>query len=183
MAAWRRGGVECFVREACAAWGRYGARAAAGLAALAPQLPPGDLHPALDFLLGAGLADGAQSVRDGMVAAGEFRFFRLAVPRFLSRPLCGMVKRAPRHGVGPLPPPPHTHTAGVALVDAHGAAASASMLPLLEGYLESGAAAQSGRSELQYDAVRQGVVVLLGTLARHLDPASPKVRQTGVSGA
>lgn len=33
----------------------------------------------------------------------------------------------------------------------------------------------AGLSESEYDAVRGGAVVFLGTLARHLDPENPKV--------
>ena len=35
----------------------------------------------------------------------------------------------------------------------------------------------AGLSESEYDAVRGGAVVFLGTLARHLDPENPKVKE------
>lgn len=59
----------------------------------------------------------------------------------------------------------------MALVDAHGADHAAQMLPLFEGYLEE----QAVENEALYDRIRQGAVVFLGTLARHLEPGSPKV--------
>ena len=65
--------------------------------------------------------------------------------------------------------------AGVAIVDAAGLPAAPTMLPLFESYLER-KAASGGLSEEQYDYVRQGAVVFLGTLARHLDPGNPKVK-------
>ena len=63
---------------------------------------------------------------------------------------------------------------GVALVDAHGGQHSAPMLALFERYLDGPAAA--GADEDTYDRVREGLVVLLGTLARHLPPQDPKAR-------
>ncbi len=53
----------------------------------------------------------------------------------------------------------------------HGKEHFQTMLPLFEGYLD-----KASGDEGSYDAVRQGVVVFLGTLARHLDPTNPKVR-------
>jgi hypothetical protein len=110
--------------------------AAAALAALAPALPPPAAAAALEFLLGAGLADPAPDVRAAMVAAG------------------------------------------VAVVDAAGAGGAGALLPALEARLDRAAAgaAAAALSEAEYDGVRQGVVVLLGALAAHLDPAEPKVR-------
>ena len=58
----------------------------------------------------------------------------------------------------------------MALVDAHGAESSIEMLPLFESYLEK----QAVESEEVYDRIRQGAVVFLGTLARHMEPGSPK---------
>ncbi|KFM25643.1 Translational activator GCN1 [Auxenochlorella protothecoides] len=63
--------------------------------------------------------------------------------------------------------------AGVALVNAHGKHAAATMLPLFE---ETLARKSPGLSEEQSDYMRQGVVVLLGTLARHLPAENPKIR-------
>jgi hypothetical protein len=59
-------------------------------------------------------------------------------------------------------------------VDAHGGQHSAPMLALFERYLDGPAAA--GADEATYDRVREGLVVLLGTLARHLPPQDPKAR-------
>jgi hypothetical protein len=64
--------------------------------------------------------------------------------------------------------------AGEAVVDSQGADHAQRLMPLFEGYLEQGGAS-AGMDEDRYDHVRQGAVVFLGTLARHLDPADPKV--------
>ena len=60
---------------------------------------------------------------------------------------------------------------GMALVAKHGAGHTANMLAVFEGYLE----ARDVADEASYDRVREGVVVLLGTLAQHLDAEGPKV--------
>ena len=62
--------------------------------------------------------------------------------------------------------------AGVALVDEHGAGQAKTMLAQFEAYLEN----QASSDEELFDRVREGVVVLLGTLARHMDPQDAKVR-------
>jgi hypothetical protein len=64
--------------------------------------------------------------------------------------------------------------AGVAVVDAGGPESASALMPLFESYLDRKAAV-GGLTEEQYDHVRQGAVVFLGTLARHLNPAEPKV--------
>lgn len=64
-------------------------------------------------------------------------------------------------------------------MDTHGAMHSTPMLALFERYLEGGArpaAGGGGADEANCDLVREGVVVLLGTLARHLPPGDAKVR-------
>lgn len=57
-------------------------------------------------------------------------------------------------------------------MDAHGAGGAQDMLPLFEGYLEK----QAVENEEVYDRVRQAAVVFMGTLARHMEPGSAKVR-------
>ncbi len=61
--------------------------------------------------------------------------------------------------------------AGMALVVKHGAQCTSNMLSVFEGYLE----AKEVADEASYDRVREGVVILLGTLAQHLDAKGPKV--------
>ncbi|GAX75317.1 hypothetical protein CEUSTIGMA_g2762.t1 [Chlamydomonas eustigma] len=69
-------------------------------------------------------------------------------------------------------------SAGMVIVDSQGASHSHHMLPLFEGFLEHKKAnGSSPEDEARYDVVREGVVVYLGTLGRHLPPADPK-RQT-----
>ena len=62
--------------------------------------------------------------------------------------------------------------AGVDIINAHGKAAFQPMLQLFERFLDR----KSVHDEASYDKVREGAIVFLGTLARHLDPADPKVR-------
>ena len=45
------------------------------------------------------------------------------------------------------------------------------MLQLFEGYLDK----KDVADEARYDKVREGAIVFLGTLARHLDPSDSKV--------
>ena len=71
-------------------------------------------------------------------------------------------------------------SAGVAIVDEHGAGHAQDMLPQFEAHLESRSDGDAGGSDADdeeaHDRVRECVVVLLGTLARHMDPADPKAR-------
>ena len=53
--------------------------------------------------------------------------------------------------------------AALAIVDCHGQELMSSLLPILEDFLEKAPNTQS------FDVVRQGVVVVLGTMAKHLD--------------
>lgn len=59
-------------------------------------------------------------------------------------------------------------------MDAHGAESSAQMLALFESYLEK----QGVENEAAYDRVRQGAVVFMGTLARHMESDTPKVHSS-----
>lgn len=80
---------------------------------------------------------------------------------------------APLKDVCPLQQAPPLHLpAGVDIINAHGKAAFQPMLQLFERYLDR----KSVHDEASYDKVREGAIVFLGTLARHLDPADPKVR-------
>lgn len=49
------------------------------------------------------------------------------------------------------------------------------LLPQFESYLNSDAARRLGLQEDRYDLVREGVVVLLGMMAGHLDAQDDKV--------
>jgi hypothetical protein len=71
--------------------------------------------------------------------------------------------------------------AGVGIIDTHGSANVAALLPIFENYLNGQAggasrAASGGSDEAHRDYVRAGVVVLLGALAKHLEKDDPKVR-------
>lgn len=56
-------------------------------------------------------------------------------------------------------------------MNAHGGSQFQAMLQLLEGYLDK----KDVADEARYDKVREGAIVFLGTLARHLDPSDAKV--------
>ena len=56
------------------------------------------------------------------------------------------------------------------VVDTHGKAAAEDLLPVFEEFLEN-----APKSE-RYDNVRQAVVILMGSLAKHLAATDPKVR-------
>ena len=62
--------------------------------------------------------------------------------------------------------------AGVAIVDAHGDEMASSLLPVVEKHLERTAQA----SDARYDQVREGAVILLGTIGGHLQTGDAKVR-------
>ncbi|XP_041977566.1 eIF-2-alpha kinase activator GCN1 isoform X2 [Aricia agestis] len=61
-------------------------------------------------------------------------------------------------------------SAAMALVELHGASTLSSQLPVFEQFLDT--APKSGG----FDAVRQSVVLLVGSLARHLPPGDARVR-------
>lgn len=56
-------------------------------------------------------------------------------------------------------------------MNAHGKSQFQLMLQLFEGYLDK----KDVGDEARYDKVREGAIVFLGTLARHLDPSDSKV--------
>ena len=58
--------------------------------------------------------------------------------------------------------------AAIATIDLHGKDTVTDLLPVFEDFLDS---APDDRS---YDTVRQAVVVMMGSLARHLDKDNPK---------
>ncbi|XP_075992954.1 lethal (3) 80Fj [Anticarsia gemmatalis] len=60
--------------------------------------------------------------------------------------------------------------AAMAIVDLHGKETLSSQLPVFENFLDK--APKSGG----YDAVRQCVVLLVGSLARHLEPKDPRIK-------
>ncbi|KAK9857624.1 hypothetical protein WJX84_011127, partial [Apatococcus fuscideae] len=63
-------------------------------------------------------------------------------------------------------------SAGVAIVDAGGDEMATSLLPLVEKHLERTAQANDAR----YDQVREGAVILLGTIGGHLQTGDAKVK-------
>ncbi|GAB1290067.1 eIF-2-alpha kinase activator GCN1 [Apodemus speciosus] len=60
--------------------------------------------------------------------------------------------------------------AALATLNAHGKENVNSLLPVFEGFLKD------APNDASYDAVRQSVVVLMGSLAKHLDKSDPKVK-------
>ncbi|KAL0272371.1 UNVERIFIED_CONTAM: hypothetical protein PYX00_005366 [Menopon gallinae] len=61
-------------------------------------------------------------------------------------------------------------SAGLAIVDQHGKNTVNSLLPIFEEFLDKAPDSSS------YDAVRQSVVILMGSLARHLDKDDKKIK-------
>lgn len=61
-------------------------------------------------------------------------------------------------------------TGAVALIDTHGKETISKLLPIFEKFMDS--APKSGT----FDSVRQSVVVMMGSLARHLDKEDPRVK-------
>jgi hypothetical protein len=61
-------------------------------------------------------------------------------------------------------------SAAVVTIDIHGKATVGKLLPVFEQFLDS------APNDSSYDSVRQSVVILMGSLARHLDKDDPKVR-------
>lgn len=60
--------------------------------------------------------------------------------------------------------------AGVAIINEHGKDNVALLLPIFENYLD-----RKSADEERYDLVREGVVIFMGALAKHLSPDSPKI--------
>ncbi|GBG78816.1 hypothetical protein CBR_g28040 [Chara braunii] len=60
--------------------------------------------------------------------------------------------------------------AGVTIIDVHGKTNVGLLLPIFENYLDKKAA-----DEERYDLVREGVVVFMGALAKHMSPEDPKI--------
>lgn len=143
------------------------------------------VQPALDFLLASGLGDPDADVRELMVTAGALIDCLPGILNGASTRACLAKHRFTAYTavlIGGGGASSHCHgcrhsgflgCAGVALVDAHGPQHSAPMLAVFDRYLDGSVAA--GTDEDTYDRVREGVVVLLGTLARHLPPSDPKV--------
>lgn len=180
----------------------------------------------MDFLLGSGILDGSQAVRDSMVQAGTKLVDAHGAERAQVKPLLTLsllMLGAP--GVSYLA---DDVRCAIALVEAtvllwlcytpgpdgkqskwHPTALLSvtiwhayllrqlpwhclcfltgkmwqTMLPLFESYLESRERRKSAdMSEDSYDRVREGAVVFLGTLARHLPKDDPKVRDPAEEG-
>lgn len=67
-------------------------------------------------------------------------------------------------------------TAAQEIADVHGKAMADELVPTLESFLARGAAA-AGMDEETFDWVREGGIVMLGTVARHIDAEDQKVRR------
>ena len=65
--------------------------------------------------------------------------------------------------------------AGCALLNAHGQSCSENVIPILESYLSGNTKSVSLEDEHQYDLVREGVIVLYGTLASHLPKEDARI--------
>ena len=157
--------------------------AALALATCAEHILTEDVPKALDFLLGQALADVLDAVRSQMVDAGaqccesdmaNHGIAELRAAHCLKTLRCMQV--TPLHALSALLPGQSVShcAAGIALVSAHGGSKNKdAMLQLFEGYLERKVLQDIG--EEAYDRVREGAVIFLGTLARHLEPSGPKV--------
>ncbi|XP_054719248.1 eIF-2-alpha kinase activator GCN1-like [Uloborus diversus] len=64
----------------------------------------------------------------------------------------------------------HMLDAAVAIIDAHGKDGLPDLLPVFEEFMDK------APNNSSYDAVRQSVVILMGTLARHLEKDDPRVK-------
>lgn len=61
-------------------------------------------------------------------------------------------------------------SAAMAIIDLHGKSTAEDLLPVFEEFLDN------APKEQKYDDARQSVVILMGSLAKHLDPTDAKVR-------
>lgn len=61
-------------------------------------------------------------------------------------------------------------TAALAMVNLHGTNTINSLLPIFEEFLDKAPDSKG------YDAVRQSVIILMGSLARHLDKDEEKIK-------
>lgn len=64
----------------------------------------------------------------------------------------------------------HMLDAAVAIIDNHGKDCLSDLLPVFDNFMDQ------APDNSSYDAVRQSVVILMGTLARHLDKDDPRVK-------
>lgn len=65
---------------------------------------------------------------------------------------------------------------GVALVDAHGPREAQALMAVLERFMDPRAAKSLGLDEAACDLIREGAVVLFGTLARHMTADEGKLK-------